>query len=268
MGNVVSFYSFKGGTGRSTALSNIAYELADRGASVGCMDFDLSAPGLHWIYDVGSNRLMNTRSIHDYLDPNKVNSQDLDDYVIDLSRSYRDENIDGDLLLMPGSMNAKVAAEAVGGDGRGNNSNDLWHKIRSLISDFEAHYGLDYVFLDSRSGISNQAMPLFQEASTVLTFTKWTHQHKLGTNELVEWIFDTGLEFDSVRCVASNIPRSVPESDISEWVDHELHYEVRDYSMIFESELLKEKERILTQEVPDSDAAEQYGELATALQEP
>jgi len=45
-GRVITFYSYKGGVGRSRALANIALQLALRGNSVLCMDFDLEAPGL------------------------------------------------------------------------------------------------------------------------------------------------------------------------------------------------------------------------------
>jgi MinD-like ATPase involved in chromosome partitioning or flagellar assembly len=43
---VVTFYSFKGGTGRSMALVNVAAELLLRGRTVLLVDFDLEAPGL------------------------------------------------------------------------------------------------------------------------------------------------------------------------------------------------------------------------------
>ena len=43
---VVTFYSFKGGVGRSMALINVAAELARRGKRVIVVDFDLEAPGL------------------------------------------------------------------------------------------------------------------------------------------------------------------------------------------------------------------------------
>ena len=43
---VVTFYSFKGGVGRSMALTNVGLELANRGRSVLLVDFDLEAPGL------------------------------------------------------------------------------------------------------------------------------------------------------------------------------------------------------------------------------
>src|SRR5690348_6063354 len=43
---IVTFYSFKGGVGRSMALVNVAETLAERGYRVILCDWDLEAPGL------------------------------------------------------------------------------------------------------------------------------------------------------------------------------------------------------------------------------
>ncbi len=45
-GTVVTFYSFKGGVGRSFLLANVAVTLAGWGYRVLCVDWDLEAPGL------------------------------------------------------------------------------------------------------------------------------------------------------------------------------------------------------------------------------
>ena len=47
MSRIVTFYSYKGGVGRTFALANIAVLLAKRGRRVLLMDWDLEAPGLH-----------------------------------------------------------------------------------------------------------------------------------------------------------------------------------------------------------------------------
>src|SRR5687767_9627324 len=44
---IVTFYSYKGGVGRSFCLANVAVQLARWGNRVLCVDFDLDAPGLH-----------------------------------------------------------------------------------------------------------------------------------------------------------------------------------------------------------------------------
>ena len=47
---VVSFYSFKGGVGRTTALASVALQLARSGQRVVLLDFDLEAPGLGSVF--------------------------------------------------------------------------------------------------------------------------------------------------------------------------------------------------------------------------
>src|SRR5438270_2162491 len=47
MGEVITFYSYKGGVGRTMALANTAAMLAARGWRVLAADWDLEAPGLH-----------------------------------------------------------------------------------------------------------------------------------------------------------------------------------------------------------------------------
>jgi cellulose biosynthesis protein BcsQ len=46
-GTIVTFYSYKGGTGRTMALANVAWLLADMGCEVCVIDWDLEAPGVH-----------------------------------------------------------------------------------------------------------------------------------------------------------------------------------------------------------------------------
>lgn len=75
-GQVVTFYSFKGGTGRTMALANVAWILAAAGRKVLVADWDLESPGLH-------------RFFHPFMDA------DVFDYqggVIDLIREFEDNS--------------------------------------------------------------------------------------------------------------------------------------------------------------------------------
>ena len=49
-GKIVTFYSFKGGTGRTMALANVAWILAASGRRVLAVDWDLESPGLSRFY--------------------------------------------------------------------------------------------------------------------------------------------------------------------------------------------------------------------------
>ena len=72
-GTIITFYSFKGGTGRSMALANVAWILASAGKRVLAIDWDLEAPGLH-------------RYFRPFLlDPDLSNSEGVIDFVTEYS---------------------------------------------------------------------------------------------------------------------------------------------------------------------------------------
>jgi tetratricopeptide (TPR) repeat protein/cellulose biosynthesis protein BcsQ len=50
---LITFYSYKGGVGRTMAVANVAAQLANvHGLNVLCIDWDLEAPGLHYYFDL------------------------------------------------------------------------------------------------------------------------------------------------------------------------------------------------------------------------
>ena len=61
----ITFYSYKGGVGRSLALANNAYYLSKFGFKVCIIDFDLEAPGLTYKFNVNNNDVQ--RGIVDYI---------------------------------------------------------------------------------------------------------------------------------------------------------------------------------------------------------
>ncbi|MFF0154211.1 FxSxx-COOH system tetratricopeptide repeat protein [Micromonospora sp. NPDC005203] len=78
-GKIVTFYSFKGGTGRTMALANVAWILAANGKRVLVTDWDLESPGLH-------------RFFHPFLEEATIGGTG---GVIDLIREYELQTIRG-----------------------------------------------------------------------------------------------------------------------------------------------------------------------------
>jgi cellulose biosynthesis protein BcsQ len=76
---IITFYSYKGGTGRSMAVANIAWILASSGKRVLVIDWDLEAPGLH-------------RYFHPFLEDKELSSSPgIIDFVSDLDIAARHE---------------------------------------------------------------------------------------------------------------------------------------------------------------------------------
>ncbi len=87
-GQIVTFYSFKGGTGRTMALANVAWILAANGKQVLVADWDLESPGLH-------------RFFHPFLNGGIRDEEG----IIDLIRAYEWD-----------AMQVAPTLESVGGD--------------------------------------------------------------------------------------------------------------------------------------------------------
>ncbi|WP_437732023.1 KGGVGR-motif variant AAA ATPase [Sorangium sp. So ce1335] len=64
---VITFYSYKGGVGRTMAVANVAYRLANtHGLNVIAVDWDLEAPGLHRFFGISSDVAGSNSGLLDY----------------------------------------------------------------------------------------------------------------------------------------------------------------------------------------------------------
>ena len=83
-GRIITFYSYKGGTGRSMALANAAWAMAMAGKRVLVMDWDLEAPGIH-------------RYFHPFLnDPNLTATDGVIEYLMRMARTAAAQPADTD----------------------------------------------------------------------------------------------------------------------------------------------------------------------------
>jgi len=150
---IVTFYSYKGGTGRTMALANIAVLLAMAGKRVLAVDFDLEAPGL-WRFFQGFHADINRRAglLDMLLEHSKHYAQDsIDwrDYIVHMK--IEGHSID---LMTSGKTDGEYPARVLAFD---------WHLffdknnggsfIERLRADWQNEY--DFVLIDSRTGITD-----------------------------------------------------------------------------------------------------------------
>lgn len=153
---VVTFYSFKGGVGRTLALVNIAAHLALRGKRVLIVDFDLEAPGLSSFNGLQPRQPCAgvVEFVSDYIQQGE--SPDLQHYVYHVSQlGGRAVN----LWVMPaGKQDEDYNRKLEAIDWR-----DLYtnHHGYLFFEDFKAQcredLKLDYLFIDSRTGYTDVA---------------------------------------------------------------------------------------------------------------
>ena len=96
MTKVIMTNSFRGGTGKSTVISNLGTYLASLGMKVILIDADILSPGIHAIFGLDQGSF--SKTLTDYL----MGGGDIKDAVYDIS-----ENIElpiNTLYLVPSSM--------------------------------------------------------------------------------------------------------------------------------------------------------------------
>lgn len=155
----VTFYSYKGGVGRSMALANVAATLASRGRRVVMVDFDLEAPGLDSFeeFQQGVQRPGVVEYVTSYLE--NGTPAPLIDYVTEIipSAPTKDFVLAGKLWLMSSgrrdeSYNAcrtKIDWTDLYENRRGQ---EFFENFKAEIEDT---YRPDYVLIDSRTGLTD-----------------------------------------------------------------------------------------------------------------
>ena len=148
---VTTFYSFKGGVGRTMALVNVAVDIARQGRRVLAVDFDLEAPGLD-TFDL-PRPAAPTPGIIDFVNAYLAtgHAPKVEDYLFEFPRAA---NGDGNLWIMPsGAHRESYAADFARIDwGNLYEKHDGYLLFEDMKEQWRTTIRPDYVLIDSRTG--------------------------------------------------------------------------------------------------------------------
>ena len=105
---VTTFYSFKGGVGRTMALVNVAVDLANRGKKVLVVDFDLEAPGLDTFNLL---RPVQRNADNEELLPERGRSPGIVDFVDEFRKTCEAPDVRDFLVQAPGPWTPNYGQE-------------------------------------------------------------------------------------------------------------------------------------------------------------
>lgn len=157
----ITFYSYKGGVGRTLVVANIAKYLARFGQKVFALDFDLESPGLHYKFRLDREEETNTieRGVVDYIHSFTEEGQvpeSLAGYVIEVEP--RTES-GGSIHFMP-------AGNVPSSEHWRKLARINWHELfyskgakgiplfLELKATIETEFAPDYLLIDSRTGVT------------------------------------------------------------------------------------------------------------------
>jgi len=150
----IAFFSIKGGTGRSLALANVAAYFVTRGKRVGCVDFDIMAPGLLSIFQVPEEVSKDKGSVIDML-INLNNIELLTNSIIDCGEFISLPK--NHLFLIPAKTEPKGKyQELAKSDAFQVGTMNIFRN--TYLKPFAAIKQLDYLFIDARSGLAEESL--------------------------------------------------------------------------------------------------------------
>lgn len=148
---ITTFYSFKGGVGRTLALVNVAMELAKSGRRVLLVDFDLEAPGLDTFDELALAKPC--KGIVDYV-VDYISTGIASDFQGHVYEPNLAGKIDGRVWVMPaGKRDEKYASRLASIDwGRLYAKQNGFLLFEDLRNKWKECLNPDYVLIDSRTG--------------------------------------------------------------------------------------------------------------------
>lgn len=162
MPKIVTFFSYKGGMGRTTALVAVALELIRRHRNVLMIDTDLEAPGLLTFFFPEGDTLGPQKGTVDYILEKELapaSQARMTQYIAQLtSPNYVNEG-DGNLYLVgSGKLDDDFLPKLARIDSQELVEGKVKSMLVQLLNDCNAELqNLDYILLDSRAGFHDMA---------------------------------------------------------------------------------------------------------------
>ena len=199
----VSFYSFKGGVGRTLSMMNTAYRLSKRGRTVFLLDFDLEAPGV------------------DVFFPSTQPSPGLLDCIAHYSETETVPPIEDFVSEMPWDNAGKVYYIPAGRRDQNYQSllarlnwKDFYGRqegflfVENLKAAIQVLYKPDYLLVDSRTGLTDTSgICTLQLPDLVVLLFGLNDQNLIGTSQIYRSITHNELDRSiQTLLVASPVP--------------------------------------------------------------
>jgi chromosome partitioning protein len=191
LGKTIAFHSYKGGTGKTTLITNVAALYAKNGFKVGLLDFDLYAPSLVTYF---------RRKPSVYLNDLLSGEAEISDILVDLSSEL---GIKGTLLLGFSSPRKEDINEIEVKHDTKWQFQALKRFLAGKRELFE-EYHLDYLFLDTSPGVRYWSVNTLATADLLFLLMKDSDMDIEGTRKMINDIYDSLSRFGSKYYIILN----------------------------------------------------------------
>src|SRR5436309_4378909 len=174
MPTIVSVHSYRGGTGKSNLVANLAGSVAQMGKRAAVIDTDVQSPGLHVLFGMDVQTIGKT--LNDYL----YGRCGIEQTVHDVTAKLGPEVAPGGILyLIPASIKAGEITRVLR---EGYEVNLLTDGLRTLIKMLR----LDYLFIDTHPGLNEETLLSLLISDMLVLILRPDQQDFQGTAVTVE----------------------------------------------------------------------------------
>jgi septum site-determining protein MinD len=174
MGKIISIHSFRGGTGKSNLVANLAASLAAQGKRVAVVDTDIQSPGIHVLFNLDLKRV--TYTLNDYL----LGRCPVDAPVFDVTQSLQAERgqqvtaRNGAIYLIPSSMKVDEITTILSD---GYDIGLLTQAFQQLVK----HLNLDFLLIDTHPGVNEETLLSIGLSDVLIVILRPDQQDFQGT---------------------------------------------------------------------------------------
>jgi septum site-determining protein MinD len=210
MSKIISIHSFRGGTGKSNIIANIAAVYASSGQRVGVVDGDIQSPGIHVLFGLDESRL--PHSLNDYL----WGKCSLREAAYDVTPQVS-APLGGQLFLIPSSIRTGEIARILR---EGYDVGLLNDGFQRVISDLK----LDILLIDSHPGLNEETLLSIAISDTLAVLLRPDQQDYQGTAVAVE--VARKLDVPRMVLIVNKVPQAFDPIEVKARVEQAYHCDV------------------------------------------
>jgi MinD-like ATPase involved in chromosome partitioning or flagellar assembly len=209
MTKIISVHSYRGGTGKSNLVANLATNLVMRGQRVAIFDADIQSPGIHVLFGLDEKKIRYT--LNDYL----WGQCPLVETAYDVSHTLNEQLASPmvnskSLYLVPSSMKAEEIATVLS-EGY---DVELLHKGFKELSNL---LQLDYLFVDTHPGLSEETLLAIGISDVTIVILRPDYQDYQGTAVVLE--IAQQLEVSRILLVLNKVLPEIDTNSLREQVE-------------------------------------------------
>jgi MinD-like ATPase involved in chromosome partitioning or flagellar assembly len=174
---IVSVHSFRGGTGKSNLIANLAATMACQGQKVGVVDTDIQSPGIHVIFGLDEEKM--NRSLNDYLWGYCSIQDTAYDVSYILKKKQDKATANGSLYLIPSSIKAGEIARVLREGYDVGRLNDGFQELSRSLN-------LDYLLIDTHPGLNEETLLSIAISNVLVVILRPDRQDFQGTAVTVD----------------------------------------------------------------------------------